>query len=85
MSDKRMKAEEVMMESVKAALLISGANRNRFAKLKDELANDYLLGMDQYPNTFKKAMRILGNYQVSKSNRPFRGGDGTKSGLAFLQ
>jgi hypothetical protein len=48
---------------VKAALLISGADRHKYGKLNDELTNNYLLRMDQYPNTFDKAARILGNYQ----------------------
>ena len=29
-------------------------------------------------------MRILGNYQLTKASRPYRG-DGTESGLAFIQ
>jgi hypothetical protein len=81
---KKKKAKEEASEFIKAALLISGADRNRFGKLKDELANNYLLGMDQYLDTFEKAMRILGNYQVTRPSRPFRG-DGSKSRLAFLQ
>ena len=40
-------------------------------QLKDKLVNNYLLGTDQYPNTYEKAMRILGNYQTTKTNRPF--------------
>jgi hypothetical protein len=40
-------AQEVANEAVKAALLISGADRRKYGKLKDELANNYLLGMDQ--------------------------------------
>ncbi len=56
--------EEESNKLVKAALLISGADKRRYGRLKDELANNYLLGTDQYPNTFDKAMRILGNYQV---------------------
>jgi hypothetical protein len=43
-------------EAVKAALLISGADRQQFRKLKDDLANNYLLGSDQYPDTFDKAL-----------------------------
>jgi hypothetical protein len=81
---KKKKAKEDASKSIKAALLISGVDRNRFGKLKDELANNYLLGTDQYPDTFEKAMRILGNYQVTRPSRPFRG-DRSKSGLAFLQ
>ena len=41
-------AENAAVEQVKAALLISGADRRKFGKLKDELANNYLLGTDQY-------------------------------------
>jgi hypothetical protein len=81
---KRKKAEEDATEAVKAALLISGADKGRYGRLKDQLVNNYLLGMDQYPGTFDKAMRILGNYQVTRLNRPYRG-DGIKSGLVFIQ
>ncbi len=80
----KKKAKENASESVKAALLISGVDRNRFGKPKDEPANNYLLGTDQYPDTFEKAMRILENYQVTRPSRQFRG-DRSKSGLAFLQ
>ncbi len=41
-------------------------------KLKDKLANNYLLVSDQYPDTFEKAMHILGNHQVARSSMPFR-------------
>ncbi len=59
------------MEAVKAALLISGADKRRYGRLKEQLANDYLLGTDQYLNTLEKASRILGNYQVLKTT-PFQ-------------
>ncbi len=47
---------------MKAVLLISGINKRRYGRLKDDLANNYLLGTNQYPNTFEKALHILGNY-----------------------
>ena len=40
-------AEEDASKVVKAALLISGADKTRFGWLKDKLANNYLLGTDQ--------------------------------------
>ncbi len=83
-ANERKAAEEEANESVKAALLISGAEKRRYGKLKDELANNYLLGTDQYPDTFDKALRILGNYQSTSPNMPFRG-NGPKAGLAFIQ
>ncbi len=55
-----------MADAVKAALLISGADKQRYGRLKEQLANNYLLGTDQYTNTLEKASRILGNYQVAK-------------------
>ncbi len=78
------KAEEDASEAVKAALVISEADKTRFGRLKDELTNNYLLGSNQYPNTYEKAMRILGNYQTMRTNKTFQG-DVTESGLAFIQ
>ena len=65
------KAEEDASEAVKAALLISGADKTRFGRLKNELANNYLLGSDQYPGTYEKAMHILGNYQTTRTSRTY--------------
>ncbi len=46
-ANKRKAPEEEANESVKAALLISRAEKRRYGKLKDEMANNYLLGDDQ--------------------------------------
>ncbi len=62
--DELAAAEAKVSEAVKGALLISGTDKRRYGKLKDKLTNSYLLGSDQYPNTFDKATRILGNYQT---------------------
>ena len=77
-------AEEDASEAVKVALLISGADKTRFELIKDKLANNYLLSTDQYPDTYKKAMHILGNYRTTKINMPHQG-DSTKSTLALIQ
>jgi hypothetical protein len=78
------KAEEDSSEAVKAALLISRADRRRYGALKDALANNYLLGNDQYPDTYDKAFRVLGNHQVTKTSVPYRASpDNTR--VAFLQ
>ncbi len=72
-------------EQVKAALLISGADRKRYGgKLKDELANNYLLGTDHYPDILEKAMRILGNYQNTRIVVPHKVSL-DNSGVTFLQ
>ncbi len=80
----RAEAKETICEAVKAAILISGADKQQYGKLREEYANDYLLGTDQYPDTFDKAVRILGNYQTSKSSTPFRASP-DDTGVAFLQ
>jgi hypothetical protein len=77
-------AEETACEAVKAAMLISSADKRQYGKLRDELPNNYLLGINQYPNTFDKALCILGNYQTSKSGTPFRASQ-DDTGVAFLQ
>ncbi len=69
---------------MKAALLISGADRRRYRALKDSLANNHLLGSNHYPDTFGKAMRILGNYQTTKALVPYRAIP-NNTGVAFLQ
>jgi hypothetical protein len=51
--------------------------------LKEDLANNYLLESNQYPDTFKKALRILGNYQGPKNIHGFRGNH--VGGVAFIQ
>ncbi len=79
-NEERRKAEEDGSKAVKAALLISRADKQRYGWLKSKLANK---GTDQYPSNFDKVLCILGNYQVSLSNRPFQM-LGNESGLAFI-
>ncbi len=80
----RAEAKETICEGVKAAMLISGVDKWGYGKLRDELANNYLLGTNQYPDTFDKVVRILGNYQTSKSSTSFRA-SWDNMGVAFLQ
>jgi hypothetical protein len=77
-------AESEVAEAVKAAMLISRANKARYGRLKEQLANNYLLGTNQYPNMLKKASRILGNYQGAKTLH-FGEQRSNRGGLAFIQ
>ena len=74
-----------MSEVLKWALLISGVDKRCYGKLKDKLANSYLLGSDQYPNTFDKATRILGNYQTRLRLALLYKPSSNNTGVAFLQ
>ena len=44
-------AESQTSDAVKAALLISGADKRRYGVLKNNLGNNYLMGTDQYLDT----------------------------------
>ncbi len=66
------------------ALPISGTDKRRFGRLTDEHANNYLVGTDQYPNTYEKELRILGNYQSTKNGMPYHASPSSR-GVAFLQ
>ena len=77
-------AGEESSEAVKAALLISGADRRQYGTLKDALANNYLLGSNQYPDMLEKAQRILSNYQTIRITTPFKPSP-NDTGVAFLQ
>ena len=68
--EEQANAKEEVMDAVKAALLISRADMQRCGRLKEQFANNYLLGMDQYPDRLENASRILGNYQFAKGS-PF--------------
>ena len=52
--------------------------------LKDALANNYLLGNNQYPDTYDKSFQVLANYQVTKTGLPYRASP-DDTGVAFLQ
>jgi hypothetical protein len=77
-------AKEDVSEAVKAALLISRADKRRYGKLKDELATNYLLGNGQYPDILDKALHILGNNWTSTPNIPLRS-NSCDTGVAFQQ
>jgi hypothetical protein len=83
--DKLMAVKAEASEAVKGALLISGADKRCYEKLMDELTNSYLLGSDQYPDTFEKATRIIGNYQTTlRPALPYKPSS-NNMGVAFLQ
>ena len=79
----RERAVTETTESVKAAMVISGADKRRYGQLKLDLASDYLLGADQYPDTLEKAVNLLTNYQTPPKLHQMRAHH-TDYGIAFL-
>ena len=59
----REETETETSDADKAALLISRADKRRYGGLKNNLGNNYLLGIDQYPDTTEKARVLMGNYK----------------------
>jgi hypothetical protein len=52
---------------VKAALLISGADRRKYGKLKDELANNYLWARTSIPILLRKHYVFLGTIKPQQT------------------
>jgi hypothetical protein len=50
-----------MEEECLGAMFIHRADDRRFAILKEELANNYIKGQDNYPKTLAKAQTMLAN------------------------
>ncbi len=78
-------AENEVAMAMEAALLISGTNKVRYWWLKEQLATNYLLGTDQYPNTLEKVTIILGKYQGVKPSQPGEDQKNEGGGLTFIQ
>ena len=53
-------------------MLIQGTNHNRTGKLDKDLANQYALGEDKYPDNMAEATSMIINYQnrVNNPNHP---------------
>jgi hypothetical protein len=59
-------------EEFLAALLLSGANRDRYGALRNELANQYTFGNDLYPKTTDQCLTMM-NRRVDNVLRQPRG------------
>ena len=76
-------AETQKSDVVKAALLISGAEKRRYGGLKNDLGNNYLIGKDKYPDTTDKSRVLLGNYKPPLQQQRHQPRD--DGGVAFIQ
>ena len=76
-------AETQTSDAVKAALLISGAEKRRYVGLKNDQGNNYLMVTDQYPDTTEKARVLLRNYKPPRQQQRHQPID--DGGVAFIQ
>jgi len=52
-----------------AALMLSGANRDRFGALRTDLKNQYGYGDDRYPMTIDNCLSLLNRWQPFKESQ----------------
>jgi hypothetical protein len=77
-------AKEAARDDFLAMMFLSGADKDRYWKLRNELSNDYAKGVSNYPCTLDGMLRLLNNYKTTgkaPTAPPPRNGDG----LTFLQ
>ena len=67
--DDTKKAEAKAKEAHKAVAFLCGLHKERCQDLLDQLANAFLVGRDEYPNTLVKVYNLGTNWQGS-SNQP---------------
>ena len=79
----RAEAETQTSEAVKAALIISGAEKRRYGGLNNDLGKNYLLGTDQYLDITEKSRVLLGNYKPPRQQQRYQPRD--DGGVAFIQ
>jgi hypothetical protein len=71
--DERALAVGAVREEYLAALMISGANREKFSALRTDLQNQYGYGNDLYPKTTDQCLSLLNRWTVTTPSRPKRG------------
>jgi hypothetical protein len=78
------RAKEAATEEYLAMMFLSGADKNRYFELRNELSNDYAKGNDNYPSTLDGMLRLLNNYRGGNKSAPRPDAAGS-DGVAFLQ
>jgi hypothetical protein len=64
-------------------MVLLGADQSRYARLKDDLANDMTKGVDNYPKTLVETMRLMTDYKVPPRAPCVR--TGGNEGVPFVQ
>ena len=63
-----------------ATTFVQNADRRRYGALQADLKNDFVNGVDRYPETLSKAYKYLTEYQTPPVHH---GGDPNESGISF--
>jgi hypothetical protein len=60
--DEMKEAKKTVHEKFLAALLLNGANHDKYGELKRSMAENYVMGTSEYPESPKVVLRILNAY-----------------------
>ena len=71
-------------EKIMALMLLSGANHKRYAEVHNHLANKFTQGIDGYPKTIERSVRLLDNYKPLHPVQAFAGHQ-EEEDVAFVQ
>jgi len=77
----------VAREKYLAMLMLDGANKERFKKMKEDMDLDYAKGQDTYPTTRNAVLRLLNSKNNTVTKKPFvpRHESSGEDNLVFVQ
>jgi hypothetical protein len=88
-ADDLKEAKGVVREKFLAALMLNGANASKYGELKRSMAENYVTGTSEYPESPEVVLRILNAYQPpagwNTNRRKQEAGTGTNKGAMFAQ
>jgi hypothetical protein len=71
--DELASAHKFVCDDFLAALMLSGANRDRYGALRNELANQYGFGNDLYPKTIDQCLKMMNRWvDAAPTHQPHR-------------
>jgi hypothetical protein len=86
--DETKEAKKIIQDKFLAALMLSGANCVRYGDLKRSMAEDYVTGTNEYPESSEVVLHIINTYippAPAGWNRRVKQGRGSEEGAMFAQ
>ena len=88
-ADELKEAKSIVREKFLAALMLNGANASMYGELKRSMAENYVTGTSEYPDSPEVVLHILNAYQPpagwNMNRRKQYAGAGTDEGAMFVQ
>ena len=75
------KVEEACREQYLSCVLLHGADQTRYSKLKDNLSNNMMKGVNNFPKILVETMRMMNDYMPMRLQWAKENNDG----VAFIQ